>query len=167
MVEEIQRRLSRQNSRVSVTRSDSMGSELQSTDSLPRKPSKGDGFKPRMPGGGGPGGGRGGGPGGPPDKKGGKMRRGQKLIEKEKAEEGNVKLDVYKYYLKNVGYNMIFFIFIIQLATQAFGVGSNAWLGKWTDDDELYVDGVINTYKRDLYLGVYGAIGFGQGKYNI
>lgn len=87
-----------------------------------------------------------------------------KLIEKEKAETGNVKLGIYKYYIQNIGYHMIIIIFGFQLLTQAFGIGSNGWLGQWSDDDTIVVDGVVNTVKRDMYLGVYGAIGFGQGK---
>lgn len=90
-------------------------------------------------------------------------KRGQNLIEKEKAEIGNVKLGVYKYYLQNIGFDMILIIFGIQILTQAFGIASNAWLGVWSDDDTIMIDGIVNNAKRDMYLGVYGAIGFGQG----
>lgn len=156
IAEEVQRRLSRQNSRVSLPRSEGDGSEFQSNGSLAgRKLSRDSGFKGKSP------------PGkqmnGAIDKKGMGPKRGQRLIEKEKAEVGKVRVDVYKYYLQNVGYIMISIIFSIQLITQGFGVASNAWLGEWSDDDTLVVDGVVNTAKRDMYLGVYGAIGFGQG----
>lgn len=144
---------------MSLQRSESVNSEFQSNGSLGgRKPSKeGDmkgpkGPPPQMAGKGGMG------------KKGGGPRRGQNLIEKEKAEVGNVRLDVYKYYLENIGYLMIFVIFITQLVSQGFGVGSNAWLGAWSDDDTLVVNGTVNTAKRDMYLGVYGVIGVGQGE---
>lgn len=158
IAEEVHRRLSRQNSRVSVTRSEASESEFQSNGSISgRRLSREISVKGKLP------------PGkqanGMPNKKGMRPKRGEKLIEKEKAEVGNVRLDVYKYYLENVGYIMLFFIFLIQVATQAFGVGSNAWLGQWADDDTLVVDGIVNTARRDMYLGVYGLIGFGQGNY--
>lgn len=86
-----------------------------------------------------------------------------KLIEKEKAETGNVKLGIYKYYIQNIGFHMIIIIFGFQLLTQSFGIGSNGWLGQWSDDNTIVVNGTVNTAKRDMYLGVYGAIGFGQG----
>lgn len=96
-----------------------------------------------------------------------RSKRGRKLIEKEKAEVGNVKLHVYKYYMKTVGFHMILIILAIQISTQGFGVSSNAWLGKWSDDDTIVIDGIVNTGKRNIYLGVYGAIGFGQGERHI
>ena len=42
---------------------------------------------------------------------------------------------------------------------QACSVGSNIWLSDWTEDYEAFND----THKRNVYLGVYGALGFGQG----
>lgn len=93
-----------------------------------------------------------------------KFRRGEKLIEQEKAEIGNVRVNVYRYYLSNVGYNMLLGIFGIQVATQCFDIASNAWLGQWSEDDTIVVDNVVNTGKRDMYLGVYGAIGLAQGR---
>lgn len=164
IAEEAQRRFSRQNSRVSLQRSESKEMEFQSNNSLGGKKSSIEGGMRRKPSGPGQGGpeGRGDGKG-----TGNAPRRGQKLIEKEKAEVGNVRLDIYKYYLENVGYVMIFFIFIIQLLSQGFGVGSNAWLGEWADDDTLVKDGVVNLAKRDMYLAVYGVIGLAQGKLNL
>lgn len=162
IAEEVQRRFSRQNSRVSLRRSESKEMEFQSNTSLGGKKSSIEGGMRRKPGGpvqGGPGGGDGKGGGRP-------SRRGQKLIEKEKAEVGNVRLDIYKYYLENVGYIMITFIFIIQLLSQGFGVGSNAWLGEWADDNSLIVNGSANVARRDMYLAVYGVIGLAQGKLN-
>lgn len=93
--------------------------------------------------------------------------KGQKLIEKERAEVGNVKREVYIYYLKNVGFQMIIMIFGIQLLTQGFEIASNAWLGQWSEDGTLIVNDTVNTAKRNMYLGVYGAMGFGQGKNKI
>lgn len=157
IADEVVRRISRQNSRVSLSRSEGGGgSEFQSNGSLAgRKPSKDAKGKP-IPG------------KEPNDKegpKGMKPRRGERLIEKEKAEVGNVRLDVYKYYLENLGYWMIFVIFLIQIVTQGIGVGSNAWLGLWSDDDDLLdANGSVNTGKRNMYLAGYGAIGLAHCK---
>ena len=41
---------------------------------------------------------------------------------------------------------------------QTFTVGANLWLSVWSEDEEA----ATNTAKRNLYLGVYGALGFLQ-----
>ncbi len=56
-----------------------------------------------------------------------------------------------KFSLLKKTYNLI-------LIMQAFSVYSNVWLAKWSEA------GNTTTAERDLYLGVYGALGFGQGK---
>ncbi|XP_018568582.1 multidrug resistance-associated protein 1-like [Anoplophora glabripennis] len=82
-----------------------------------------------------------------------------KLIEIEKAETGRVKGVVYKYYLKSIGIIFTIGTIFLQVGLQGFSIGSNLWLGVWADDTTLYVNGTVNTAKRDLYLGVYGALG--------
>lgn len=47
---------------------------------------------------------------------------------------------------------------------QAFSIGSNVWLSAWSNDNEIVVNGTTDKNKRDMYLGVYGALGIGQGK---
>lgn len=49
---------------------------------------------------------------------------------------------------------------ILNFVFQAFQIGSNLWLTKWSNDKNVATD----TGLRDMYLGVYGAFGFGQGK---
>ena len=44
---------------------------------------------------------------------------------------------------------------------QGFAVYSNVWLAKWSEA------GNTTNAERDLYLGVYGALGFGQGSLPI
>lgn len=41
---------------------------------------------------------------------------------------------------------------------QAFSVYANVWLAKWSEAN------ATDPATRDLYLGVYGALGVGQGK---
>lgn len=93
------------------------------------------------------------------------IKQGQQLIETEKAETGNVSWAVYKHYLSSIGFFLMFATLSLNLVYQGFSVGSNVWLGVWADDNETHVNGTINTGKRDMYLGVYGALGVGQGKF--
>lgn len=46
----------------------------------------------------------------------------------------------------------------MNMVFQAFSIGSNFWLSIWSDDEEHSQE------RKGLYLGVYGALGVGQGK---
>ena len=48
---------------------------------------------------------------------------------------------------------------------QSFSIGSNMWLSIWSSDPAM-MNATSPDYAptRDMYLGVYGAIGFGHGK---
>ncbi|XP_036328973.1 multidrug resistance-associated protein 1 isoform X1 [Rhagoletis pomonella] len=82
-----------------------------------------------------------------------------KLIETEKSETGGVQLAVYKHYIKSVGIFLSLATLILNFVYQAFSIGSNLWLTQWSNDKRVEND----TSLRDMYLGVYGAFGFGQG----
>ncbi|XP_020807936.1 multidrug resistance-associated protein 1 isoform X15 [Drosophila serrata] len=82
-----------------------------------------------------------------------------KLIETEKAQTGGVEFAVYKHYIKSVGIFLSVATLVLNFVFQAFQIGSNLWLTKWANDDNVGND----TGLRDMYLGVYGAFGFGQG----
>lgn len=84
----------------------------------------------------------------------------QKLIETEKSETGSVKWDVYKHYLKSIGWTLAVATVILNMVFQSFSIGSNVWLSKWSTDTETAND----TSKRNMYLGVYAAFGVGQGE---
>lgn len=90
---------------------------------------------------------------------------GEKLIEVEKTETGSVKWEVYKHYLKSIGVCLTIVTLALNMVFQSFSIGSNVWLSAWSTDKEIVVNGTTNAAKRDLYLGVYGALGIGQGKY--
>ncbi|XP_063974580.1 multidrug resistance-associated protein 1 isoform X9 [Diachasmimorpha longicaudata] len=87
---------------------------------------------------------------------------GEKIIETEKTETGSVKLRVYAHYLKSIGWFLSISTIIMNAVFQSFSIGSNIWISKWSDDDSIVVDGVQDTSKRDMYVGVYGALGLGQ-----
>lgn len=84
-----------------------------------------------------------------------------KLIEQERSEVGSVKWEVYKHYLKSIGITLSVITIVLNVVFQAFSIGSNLWLSKWSSDKNAGTD----TSVRDMYLGVYGAFGFGQGMY--
>ncbi|KAJ8967485.1 hypothetical protein NQ314_002799 [Rhamnusium bicolor] len=85
-----------------------------------------------------------------------------KLIEVEKAETGSVSWDVYKHYLRSIGMFLTLATVLLNMVFQGFSIGSNVWLGVWADDNTTVVNNTVVTSKRDLYLGVYGALGIGQ-----
>lgn len=84
----------------------------------------------------------------------------QKLIETEKSETGSVKWDVYKHYLKSIGWTLSIATVILNIVFQTFSIGSNVWLSRWSSDENAAND----TGKRNMYLGVYAAFGIGQGE---
>ncbi|XP_058980634.1 multidrug resistance-associated protein 1 isoform X12 [Musca domestica] len=87
------------------------------------------------------------------------MEEQGKLIETEKSQTGGVEFAVYKHYIKSVGIFLSMATLILNFVFQAFQIGSNLWLTKWSNDKNVAND----TGLRDMYLGVYGAFGFGQG----
>lgn len=79
--------------------------------------------------------------------------------DEEIAEEGSVKWAVYKYYLKSFGVFYTVLTILLIIIFQAFSVGSNVWISKWSSDKTVGND----TEKRDMYIGVYAGFGLGQG----
>lgn len=74
----------------------------------------------------------------------------QKLIETEKSETGSVKWDVYKHYLKSIGWTLAIATVFLNMIFQGFAIGSNIWLSVWSSD----VNAANDTSKRDMYLGM-------------
>ncbi|XP_020285956.1 multidrug resistance-associated protein 1 isoform X1 [Pseudomyrmex gracilis] len=88
---------------------------------------------------------------------------GEKLIEVEKTETGSVKWQVYSHYLKSIGWFLSISTIVMNAVFQSFSIGSSVWLSVWSDDKLTVVNSTVDTAKRDMYLGVYGALGLGQG----
>lgn len=91
-------------------------------------------------------------------------KAGQKLIEKEKAETGKVQLSVYGYYIRAIGIMSTCMTVVFYILSQACTVGSNVWLTAWSSESALQNETGQDPAVRDKYLGVYGALGIGQGK---
>ncbi|XP_075974897.1 multidrug resistance-associated protein 1-like isoform X2 [Anticarsia gemmatalis] len=84
------------------------------------------------------------------------------LIEAETTETGKVKWAVYKHYLSNVGVAASVATAFIYILLNSLQVGTNFWLARWSDDDNVLVNGTVDTKKRDMYLGVFGGLSLGQ-----
>lgn len=74
-----------------------------------------------------------------------------------------MKLGVYYYYLKSVGITLSIATIIMNILFQAFSIGANFWLNLWTIENEA-PNATTDFEKRDMYLGIYGGFGIGQGK---
>lgn len=53
---------------------------------------------------------------------------------------------------------------VFYILSQACTVGSNVWLTAWSSESALQNETGQDPAVRDKYLGVYGALGIGQGK---
>ncbi|XP_023349637.1 canalicular multispecific organic anion transporter 2 isoform X2 [Eurytemora carolleeae] len=80
---------------------------------------------------------------------------GKDLIVTEKTEVGNVKFSIYSYYARSIGYAATIAILVCFTLNQGFAVGSNLWLSRWSND----IRAANDTRLRNMYLGVYGALG--------
>ncbi|XP_035695059.1 multidrug resistance-associated protein 1-like [Branchiostoma floridae] len=88
-------------------------------------------------------------------------KEGNKLIQKEVAETGRVKASVFVEYLKSIGITLSVIICLLYCALNAASIYSNIWLSEWSNDQPI--NGTQDIAKRDLRLGVYGALGVAQG----
>ena len=85
-------------------------------------------------------------------------KKGTNLIEDEKAAIGGVKLSVYTYYARCIGFGMTGGSFLMYLFYTVFSVFSSIWLSIWSTDPEAST--VVSV--RNKYLSVYGVLGFLQ-----
>jgi ATP-binding cassette subfamily C (CFTR/MRP) protein 1 len=70
---------------------------------------------------------------------------------------------VYTHYLRNIGVFLSAATVFFNVVFQGFSIGSNVWLSEWSNDKSMYGNETDDS-KQSLYLGVYGALGVGQGK---
>lgn len=85
-----------------------------------------------------------------------------KLIEEERAEIGGVKLEVYKYYIRNIGWGISILTLFMQILYQGMNVGSSLWLSQWSTDYRAAEPG-----RRNMYLTGYGLFGLGQATFSM
>ncbi|XP_061766165.1 canalicular multispecific organic anion transporter 1 [Nerophis ophidion] len=89
--------------------------------------------------------------------------KGQRLIEKETMETGQVKFSVYLQYLRAMGWGYTAMVFLLYLIQNIAFIGQNVWLSDWTNDAVEYYNKTYPTSKRDTRVGVFGALGLVQG----
>uniref|UniRef100_A0A3P9K0Y3 ATP-binding cassette, sub-family C (CFTR/MRP), member 2 n=1 Tax=Oryzias latipes TaxID=8090 RepID=A0A3P9K0Y3_ORYLA len=90
-------------------------------------------------------------------------KAGQRLIEKETMETGQVKFSVYLQYLRALGWGYTSMVFIIYFIQNVAFIGQNLWLSDWTNDAADYYNQTYPNWKRDTRVGVFGALGIAQG----
>lgn len=66
------------------------------------------------------------------------------------------------YYFKFVGNMVMALTLVSYIGSQICTVMSNIWLTKWSNDANS-----TDPDTRDMYLGVYGGLGFGQGEVGL
>ncbi|KAM4729257.1 ATP-binding cassette sub-family C member 2 [Anableps anableps] len=93
----------------------------------------------------------------------GETKKGQRLIEKEAMETGQVKFSVYLQYLRALGWGYTFWIVFIYFIQNIAFIGQNLWLSDWTNDAADYQNQTYPSSKRDTRVGVFGALGLAQG----
>lgn len=91
-------------------------------------------------------------------------KKGQKLIEKETMETGQVKFSMYIQYLSAMGWAYSTVVFLVYFIQNVAFIGSNFWLSDWTNDaDAAAANGTEPRMGADVRVGVFGALGVAQG----
>ncbi|KAK9365725.1 P-loop containing nucleoside triphosphate hydrolase protein [Lipomyces kononenkoae] len=79
---------------------------------------------------------------------------------KEHSEKGQVKLGVYKEYIKAANVSLVASFLVLVIASNSMSVGGNVWLKQWSDLNTRYGDNLDTGKYLGIYLffGVTGAI---------
>uniref|UniRef100_A0A3B3CYX9 ABC-type glutathione-S-conjugate transporter n=1 Tax=Oryzias melastigma TaxID=30732 RepID=A0A3B3CYX9_ORYME len=93
----------------------------------------------------------------------GKTKTGQRLIDEEAMEKGQVKFSVYLEYMQAMGWRYTVLVFLVYLIQNTAIIGQNLWLSDWTNDATDYHNQTYPNWKRDTRVGVFGALGVAQG----
>lgn len=90
-----------------------------------------------------------------------KKQQSGKLIEKEFAQTGSVKMAVYLKYMRTIGVKICLVILIGLISSNLFQIGSSLWLSEWSNDG-LNPLASLDISLRNIRLIVYAALGFGE-----
>uniref|UniRef100_A0A8C5GHE0 ATP-binding cassette, sub-family C (CFTR/MRP), member 2 n=1 Tax=Gouania willdenowi TaxID=441366 RepID=A0A8C5GHE0_GOUWI len=91
-------------------------------------------------------------------------KKGQRLIEKETMETGQVKFSIFLQYMRAMGWGYTALVFLIYFTQNIAFIGQNLWLSDWTNDAVEYLNKTYPDSKRDTRVGVFGALGIAQGE---
>uniref|UniRef100_A0A669DGK9 ABC-type glutathione-S-conjugate transporter n=1 Tax=Oreochromis niloticus TaxID=8128 RepID=A0A669DGK9_ORENI len=90
-------------------------------------------------------------------------QKGQKLIEKETMETGQVtKCFLFLQYLRAMGWGYSAMVFLSYFTQNVALIGQNLWLSDWTSDSVEYYNMTYPSWKRDTRVGVFGVLGVAQ-----
>ncbi|XP_011601661.2 ATP-binding cassette sub-family C member 2 [Takifugu rubripes] len=91
------------------------------------------------------------------------VKQGQRLIEKETMETGQVKFSMYLQYIRAMGWGYTIMVFVVYFIQNVAFIGQNLWLSDWTNDAMRYNNTEYPASVRDTRVGVFGALGVAQG----
>ncbi|XP_034754338.1 canalicular multispecific organic anion transporter 1 [Etheostoma cragini] len=91
------------------------------------------------------------------------LQKGQRLIENETMETGQVKFSLYIQYLRAMGWGYTVIVSLLYLVQNIAFIGQNLWLSDWTNDATKFYNMTYPDWKRDTRVGVFGALGVAQG----
>ncbi|XP_054270085.1 multidrug resistance-associated protein 1-like [Macrosteles quadrilineatus] len=91
----------------------------------------------------------------------------KKLMTVEESETGNVKFNVFVYYMRAIGMWRSMLAIVAVFLYQGFTVTTNLWLSEWSSDRSVVVNGTQDISKTHMYLGVYAGLGFAQALCNV
>ena len=74
-----------------------------------------------------------------------------------------VKLKVFMFYVKAVGYILSAVILFFNVVFEVISRSADVWLSKWTNDVTTFTNGTMDTEQRNMRLFVYAGIGVLQG----
>ncbi|XP_012560528.2 multidrug resistance-associated protein 1 isoform X1 [Hydra vulgaris] len=85
------------------------------------------------------------------------LKGSEVLITQEVSETGKVKRSVYLTYSKSISILLTILFLFFGLMSEGFSLYSRIWLAEWSSNRNA------SNHQRDLYLGIYGALGVSQG----
>ncbi|XP_069394999.1 ATP-binding cassette sub-family C member 2 [Paralichthys olivaceus] len=93
----------------------------------------------------------------------GESKSGEKIIEKETMETGQVKFSVYLQYMRAIGWVYSIAAVVCYALLSVTYVGQSLWLAEWTNDAVTYYNMTYPDSIRDTRIGVYACLGLVQG----
>ncbi|CAD5119335.1 DgyrCDS7955 [Dimorphilus gyrociliatus] len=85
------------------------------------------------------------------------------IMGEENIAVGKVKISVFLNYIKAAGYHLCFLVGLLFILNNFCSLGANYWLSAWSEDEQLAKKNQTTQYSREARLGIYGALGIGQG----
>lgn len=70
---------------------------------------------------------------------------------------------MYLQYLRAMGWGYAIMVFVVYFIQNVAFIGQNLWLSDWTGDSVEYANTTYPSWKRDMRVGVFGALGVAQG----